>query len=356
MRKIFTTLTVAIVCLAFGMQAYAAETVYLKNTKNWAQPYVWAWNDSENCTQSGKWPGDKMTPNDATGLWEWTAPEGKVPTLIIFSNSGSSQTQDLSFVNGATYDCDGNRIIEEEIEYTVYFNNNNGWNPLYIYAFASVNNEKKEMYGTWPGTELKAENQEKWGVYKVTFQITDGVVPQIIFNGNADDKKTGNLVPENGTLYNANGKVEDNYTAPEAYTVTYTDDAGWEKVYVYYWGMVSNTWPGAEMTLVQPSASSMARAESESKTYTAVIPKGTKGLIFSDGHGAQTKDFTNENGFPNNASFTFNSETTGVEDILVEDGAREYYNLNGVKIAEENLTPGCYIVRCGNKVQKVFVR
>lgn len=85
MRKIFTTLTVAIVCLAFGMQAYAAETVYLKNTKNWAQPYVWAWNDSENCTQSGTWPGDAMTYNAESQLWEWTAPTGKVPTQLIFN-------------------------------------------------------------------------------------------------------------------------------------------------------------------------------------------------------------------------------------------------------------------------------
>lgn len=80
--------------------------VYLDNTDNWSEPYVWAWSESENCTASGAWPGDKMT-RQSDGKYIWTAPDGKKPTLIIFSNNGHNQTSDLTFKNGATYKCDG---------------------------------------------------------------------------------------------------------------------------------------------------------------------------------------------------------------------------------------------------------
>ena len=150
--------------------------------------------------------------------------------------------------------------------------------------------------------------------------------------------------------------MQDTYTAPKAITVKYLDEAGWEKVYVHYWGdNVSSAWPGAEMTLEQPSAvNGMLLAENENKVYTAKIPANSTGIVFSNGTmEAKTPDITN---IEDNATYNLSGETTGVEDILAEEGIREYYNLNGLKVAEENLTPGCYIVRCGNKVQKVFVR
>lgn len=96
----------------FGLTAMAEEyTVYLKNTSNWANPCVWAWNPTtgENCTAKGSWPGDAMTKDG--DLWKWTAPDGKTPTMIIFSNNGTPQTKDLKYVNGATYDCSGS-IVE----------------------------------------------------------------------------------------------------------------------------------------------------------------------------------------------------------------------------------------------------
>lgn len=83
--------------------------VYLENTSNWSTPTVWAWNDSENCTASGSWPGDRME-KQPDGRWLWKAPEGKVPTQIIFSDNKNNQTADKAYVNGATYDCSGNVV------------------------------------------------------------------------------------------------------------------------------------------------------------------------------------------------------------------------------------------------------
>lgn len=86
--------------------------VLLKNTKDWSTPTVWAWNDSENCTSKGSWPGDNMT-KQADGLWRWELPAGKsVPTQIIFSNSDNDKTGDKTYVNKQTYDCDGNKVVD----------------------------------------------------------------------------------------------------------------------------------------------------------------------------------------------------------------------------------------------------
>ncbi len=82
------------------------QYIYFNNTQNWT-PYVWAWNDAENCTVSGNWPGDMMTVKD--GKYYWEAPAGKVPTQIIISNNGGDRAGggDLNYVNGATYNADG---------------------------------------------------------------------------------------------------------------------------------------------------------------------------------------------------------------------------------------------------------
>lgn len=103
-------LLLALVCLGALSAAAEEYTVYLKNTANWSNPCCWAWNSSTgvNCTAKGVWPGDAMTKEG--DLWKFTAPAGKEPNMFIFSNSGSSQTKNLTFVNGATFDCSGNKV------------------------------------------------------------------------------------------------------------------------------------------------------------------------------------------------------------------------------------------------------
>lgn len=71
----------------------------------------WAWTSTQNYT-GGTWPGVKCFKIGKNGnqyIWQWcyygdiTAP----PTGIIFSNSGSPQTADFVFSNGAYYNIDG---------------------------------------------------------------------------------------------------------------------------------------------------------------------------------------------------------------------------------------------------------
>ncbi len=52
------------------------------------------------------------------------------------------------------------------------------------------------------------------------------------------------------------------------------------------------------------------------------------------------------------------NNSTGVEEITIneDDSDTMYFNLNGVRINAENITPGIYIVRQGNKVSKKVIR
>lgn len=86
--------------------------VYLENTNDWNEPYVWAWIESEenkvNCTSTQKWPGDKMIATEDAGFYYWEAPAGLVPTKIIFNpGSDNGKTADLDFHSGYTYKGDG---------------------------------------------------------------------------------------------------------------------------------------------------------------------------------------------------------------------------------------------------------
>lgn len=86
-----------------------ASYCYFNNTAGWSTVYVWAWNESENCTAAGNWHGDEMTLG-SDGYYKWTAPSGKVPTKIIFNDGDNTQTaaSGFTFVNGKLYDVDGN--------------------------------------------------------------------------------------------------------------------------------------------------------------------------------------------------------------------------------------------------------
>lgn len=60
------------------------------------------------------------------------------------------------------------------------------------------------------------------------------------------------------------------------------------------------------------------------------------------------------------AEYVVRGNGSGVEDIAIEaaaeEGAETYYNLNGVRVNHENLTPGIYVKVVGGKASKVVVR
>lgn len=93
-------LVLAVMLCAIAARAW---TVQFTNPDNWTEVSVWAWDGSNNYT-GGVWPGKPMTKNG--DVWTYTG-DGN-PTHIIFNNNDNGrQTDDLTFVDGATYDKDG---------------------------------------------------------------------------------------------------------------------------------------------------------------------------------------------------------------------------------------------------------
>ena len=191
---------------------------YFDNTGNWNEVYVWAWNSTDNCTQSGAWPGDKLTKG-TDGKYLWTAPEGKEPTQIIFNDGNGTQTDDLEFSNGATYKADGSFSgggdpIDPPTpptppvngEYKVYLQNTNNWAQPYVWVWNESDN--CTYGGTWPGDMMTLESSGLW-----SWTAPDGKVPtMIIFNGGGDDTKTGDLKFVNGATYKCDGTYVENPT------------------------------------------------------------------------------------------------------------------------------------------------
>lgn len=193
---------------------------YLKNTSNWGAPTVWAWSGGDNCVAASAWPGDKMT-KQADGTYIWTAPEGKTPANIIFSDNGGSKTGDLTFENGATYDCSGKIIAhagnnnnnEEEVEdpnFTVYFDNSSSnWSAVKVHYWGGATES------VWPGTAMTAYYQK---VYK--FILPDNTTGIVFNNGNGS--QTGDFVAIKGHIYNMNGDqgvYKDPYSAVDDFEV-----------------------------------------------------------------------------------------------------------------------------------------
>ncbi len=217
--------------------------VYLKNSSNWSNPTVWAWDSSNgdaNCNSNGTWPGDAMTYQSGD-LWKWTAPSGKVPTMIIFSNSGNPQTDDLTFVNGATYNCSGTIVSTDDNtggdntggstssdpvlnsgEYAAFFENTVGWSTVYAWVWDTSSNYTG---GTWPGQTCTNVGNNVW---KWTASQTIPSGAKIIFSngsgGSVGSTQTDDLDWVNGGYYTISGYVKT--ITPSSGGSTGGDDSG----------------------------------------------------------------------------------------------------------------------------------
>lgn len=196
--------------------------IYLKNTKNWSNPTVWVWNDSENCCSNGTWPGDAMTKEG--DLWKWALPDGKsLPTQVIFSNSGNEQSGDKSYVDKQTYDCDGNKVGDNPPtpptpptpgENTIYFDNSSSnWQTVKVHYWGGT--EASE----WPGRDMTVYKDK---VY--SFTCPEGTTGLVFNNGSGD--QSDDLTFVKGHLYDKNGDKGEYITGPQKPSVTFSPAGG----------------------------------------------------------------------------------------------------------------------------------
>lgn len=97
-------------------------SVYFTNPEGWTNVYVYAWSDTKNEVYGDYWPGVEMTYNADTELWSYS---GKgTPESIVFNNNDGVQSDNMNFVNDATYDLNG---IVVNVLYLI--GGPNEWNP-----------------------------------------------------------------------------------------------------------------------------------------------------------------------------------------------------------------------------------
>ncbi len=139
--------------------------------------------------------------------------------------------------------------------------------------------------------------------------------------------------------------------------------------YQLYGGLASNgsrrylTYNAAGVTTVA-TADDNANVTFESKTAGLLVKfKDGEYLMFNGTNfvkGEYTEVATQAEGETLTPVIVFMSSSnvsTGVETVEFDENAEaQYFNLNGVQVKAENLTPGLYIVRQGNKVSKQVIR
>lgn len=140
--------------------------------------------------------------------------------------------------------------------------------------------------------------------------------------------------------------------------------------YQLYGGLASNgsrrylTYDATGVTTVA-TADDNANVTFESKTAEGLLVKFNDGqyLMFNGtkfikaDYGEAVVQADGETLTPVIVFMSSSNVSTGVETVEFDENAEaQYFNLNGVQVKAENLTPGLYIVRQGNKVSKQVIR
>ncbi len=178
-----------------------AWTVKFTNPDNWTEVAAYTYGGAGEVL--GAWPGTAMTQDG--DVWTITSDKG-TPEKIIFNNNkknGASQTGNLNFVDGATYDKLG-VVGAIATTYTCYFDNSkSNWTSVYAYSYNGYSTPN------WPGVELSKNGD---GLYVFSFESTvDPAGTIVIFNdgvgGSAGNGQTANLAWEADATYDVNGKI-----------------------------------------------------------------------------------------------------------------------------------------------------
>jgi len=178
-----------------------------------------------------------------------------------------------------------------------YFNNTQNWSEVFVWAWDANNGGLQcTNASSWPGEKLTATSNGY-----LIWKATNGTPTHIIFSTNGGNTKAGggDLVYQNGKVYDCNGNVSDGPTPipdpdpdpnpnPDGFTIYYDNtNTSWSNVNIHYWTKPSTEWPGTAMTKV---------AGNVWKYTFPSDPSGLAGFLFCDGSGSgdnnQTADYS----------------------------------------------------------------
>ncbi|WP_109299892.1 starch-binding protein [Aquimarina sp. AU474] len=252
--------------------------VYFKNTSNWNNVYVYAYDKNNDVPLSGwSWPGRLMAKEQDSPWYVYTIDEG-VEVGLVFAN-GSGQQSDNQFRN-----FEGWFVYSENTWYNECPSDCPGVLGLPELSVSPAG-------GSYEGSvsvNLTTTNQG------IIYYTTNGTVPS-----NSSDVYDNELTFTSDTslraiAYNSSGQsnvVSEEYEINEvqSYKIYYRNVANWSDVYVYLFNTDTNqplpgwSWPGKSMS-----------REASSQWYSFLIEEGGNvGVVFNNNNnGAQSDDLS----------------------------------------------------------------
>lgn len=353
MRKFYL-----ILITLFCTIAAQAWTVSFTNPEGWTAVAAYCFGGDAG-EALGTWPGTVMTKDG--DVWTVTC-EGAEPEKIIFNNNNKgSQTANLDFVAGATYDNKG-PVGAEVKQFTVYFDNtDSNWEEVYGYTWSP------ELVGAWPGKKLTKNAQ---GLYEFTIEGTSApTMDGFKFNnGNGNGGESVNFTTFTpGQTYTATGELG---SEPAPMDEWYVSIGGSfvEGAYEWNWSNGVNPVKG----IADLGDFIIGTADFELKVWDGVadtyygdmstpIEAGESiwtPLTNGGGHmtvaGATETSAYNVKFNCNNNEICLTPMSSSIANIAA-DGAQapaEYYNLQGIRVA--NPEGGVFIRIEGGQVTKVI--
>lgn len=161
-------------------------------------------------------------------------------------------------------------------------------------------------YKVWTGTEYVdvtgtsyTIDTTKYGVYSVVaVDKTTGIWSEL--SAPKEYNPAGTKVTVNANNYYDKAPSAGNTTAGDKKTVYFTNNKGWDKVNIFFWGGSASTgWPGEAMNYV-------GKNENNEDVYCYSVSEDTPNVIFNNGS-EQTVDITT--GVEDNAGFYLDSKT-----------------------------------------------
>ena len=359
---------------ALGLTATAAtHNIYVANLSDWGNDVtLYSWG-AEGAELLGAWPGAKPVSQETISNVKYEkfvidGHDGETANLIFNNNADEAKQVDLASVtlDAENYYFATNGILvnsyndptKPDIEFDmpesyVYILDKTTWGSLYLYAWAT---DQAEVFGGWPGSQAKETEVIGGETFKkVPFPGNGTITYTLIFNDNGDNKVENGLTAVSGTNVYVEVTDTDATIIPKPGAKTYNiyieDKTTWGDIYLYaYVGAAPSLfggWPGVKVT--------------DTETVEGIEYKVVKDVeetdvaqtfIINDYNGNQF-DVPGEYAINSNLFFTVTNSgvQTGIELVEAENAPAEYFNLQGVRIAEpEN---GIFICRKGSKVTKI---
>ncbi len=370
MKKFFTLL--ALTAAAFSAQA--SHSIYIQNLTEWSDVKLYAWaTDADQIM--GEWPGAAATSTETingVNFLKFVTPDtadGTTYNFIVndgkYENALQVDLATLTLDKDYYYATNGTKVAEvdpqnpgnvefTDAEYTIYVDDQSGWNQLNIYAWSTGN---PELFGTWPGYQTPGTITISGTTYK-TYPMTDSTAKyNLIFNDGTNQFNGPTISIDRDYYFKVTSSNYEELPNPNAtiYHIYIENKTGWKNFYVYSWNEYKNeifgSWPGSTSATTQ----TIDGIEYLVFSYEGV-ENGTANLIFHNNDGTQYDAATISLNSDHYFTAYSDNYTTGVEAITAADNNAtvEYYNLQGVRVS--NPTTGLYIRRQGSSIEKIMVK